>query len=86
MKNSNSGIRVFAVNNYKVQSRFDIYLEFPGGRREWLMMHRRNGLLYNKLKNGVRLQELKELSGRDRNNFKYILRVIDEYLADEEVA
>lgn len=85
MKNPDKGVRVIAVNNYKVESRFDIYLEFSG-KREWLMMHRHNGFLYNRLKNGMTLGEIRRLTGRERRGFKYLLAVIDEYLEDREAA
>ena len=81
MKGQENRIKVFAVNNYKVESRFDIYLEFSG-RREWLMMHRHSGILYNLLRNGVTLGELRRFKGRDQNRVQYLIRVIDEYLED----
>lgn len=85
MKNPDRGIRVFAVNNTKVQSKFDIYLEFSG-KREWLMIHRHNGFLYGMLKDGVSLAELRRATGRTRNQLKYLLQVIDEYLEEMRVA
>ena len=85
MKNSERSIRVIAVNNYSVESKFDIYLEFSG-KREWLMMHRHNGILYNMLKHGVSIGELKRFNGRDKGRVQYLLRVIDEYLEDRESA
>lgn len=81
MKNSDRGIRVFAVNNYKVSNKFDIYLDFSG-QREWLMMHRHNGAIFNILKDGIQLSELRRFTGRDRKLVRYLLTVIDEYLED----
>ena len=85
MKNPERSIRVIAVNNYKVESKFDIYLEFSG-QREWLMMHRHSGLLFSLLRNGVSLAELRRIRGRDQKIVKYLLKVIDEYLEEEKSA
>ena len=85
MKNPDRGVRVIAVNNYSVVSRFDIYLEFSG-KREWLMMHRHNGILYGMLRNGISLGELRRFSGRDRERVQHLVRVIDEYLEDLKTA
>lgn len=81
MKNPDRGVRVIAVNNDKVYSKFDIYLEFSG-HREWLMMHRHNGILFNILKHGISLGELRRFKGRDQSRVQYLIKVIDEYLAD----
>ena len=85
MKNPERSIRVIAVNNYKVESKFDIYLEFSG-QREWLMMHRHSGLLFGLLRNGASLAELRRIRGRDQKIVKYLLKVIDEYLEEEKSA
>lgn len=85
MKNPERSIRVIAVNNYKVESKFDIYLDFSG-QREWLMMHRHSGLLFNLLRNGITLAELRRIRGRDQKIIKYLLKVIDEYLEEEKSA
>lgn len=85
MKNPERSIRVIAVNNYKVESKFDIYLDFSG-QREWLMMHRHSGLLFGLLRNGVSLAELRRIRGRDQKIVKYLLKVIDEYLEEEKSA
>jgi hypothetical protein len=84
LKNENR-IRVYAVNNYKVEFRFDIYLEFSG-KREWLMSHRRNGILFNMLKHGIPLGELRRMSGWQKRHVEYLLKVIDEYLEEEKSA
>ena len=81
MKRADNRIRVIAVNNYKVESRFDIYLEFSG-QREWLMMHRHNGFLYRLLHDSISLSELRRLKGREQRQIQYLLKVIDEYLED----
>ena len=94
MKNEYNKIKVIAVNN-KAKSGFDIYLEFSG-RREYLMPHRHNAILYNILKNGISLRELK--SGRPykicsrvqaghtavkhEGNLAHIIRTVDWYLED----
>ena len=86
MKNPDRGIRVFAVNNYKVRSRFDIYLEFSG-QREWLMSHRHNGYLFKLLERGISLGDLRRFGGRrEQSRVQYLLRVIDEYLEEEKSA
>lgn len=74
-------IRVIAANNYK-KGGFDIYLDFSG-RREYLMRHRHNGVIYNMIGNGVRLEDLKRKTGREKRALKYLLEVIDEYLEEE---
>lgn len=85
MKNPDRGVRVVAINNDKVYSKFDIYLEFSG-RREWLMIHRHNGILFKILQHGISLGELRRLKGREQGRVQYLLRVIDEYLSDIQVA
>lgn len=85
MKNPDRGVRVIAVNNYNFESRFDIYLEFSG-KREWLMVHRHNGILYRMLRNGISLAELRKISGRDKGRVQYLIRVIDEYLDELKTA
>lgn len=84
MARNENRILVYAVNNDKVHSKFDIYLEFSG-HREWLIIHRHNGWLYNLMRNGISLSELRRATGRDRRNLKYLLSVIDEFL-DEEMS
>lgn len=85
MKNPDRGIRVFATNNERVPNKFDIYIEYAG-RREWLMMHRHSGILFPMLKNGITLAELRKISGLNKDRVKYLIRVIDEYLAEEMTA
>lgn len=64
MKNNNvsRNIRVVAENNGTVDG-FNIYLDFSG-QREFLMFHRHNGLLYELLKDGIRLDDLGRLEPR----------------------
>ena len=50
-------IKVFAVNDGNNPG-FSIILEFSG-QREFLLHHKHNGLLYNLLKDGIRLEELR---------------------------
>ena len=85
MKKQENSIRVIAVNNPKVHSKFDIYLDFSG-QLEWLMMHRHNGILYGILRNGVPLRELRRLKGYRMNHVRYLLKVIDEYLEELQSA
>lgn len=82
MKNQERRIKVVAVNNYKVESKFDIYLEFSG-HREWLMMHRHSGILYGILKDGISLNELRRIRGQNQKRVQYLIKVIDEYLSEE---
>ena len=85
MKNPDRGVRVIAVNNEKVHSKFDIYLDFSG-QRDWLMMYRHNGIIYNILKDGITLSELRRFKGRDRDKFQHIVRAIDDYIKYERGA
>ena len=64
MKSINSNVRLIAVNR-DCRPGFNIYLEFSG-QREYLMSHRHNGLLYNMLKDGVRLADLQRLRGNKK--------------------
>jgi len=84
MCNKEGNIKVVGVNNYK-QSGFDIYLNFSG-RRELLMWHRHNGLLYDILRNGIRLNDLRRLPTHKYKGLRYLLMVIDEYLNEEAYA
>ena len=79
MKNPNRKIKVYAVNNNKLDSMFDIYLE-TAGKREWLMVHRHNGLVFNLLRNGVSLDELKKMKKESAERVRHIIKVVDEYL------
>lgn len=82
MSNPDRGVRVFAKNNDKIHGKFDIYLDFSG-QHEWLMLYRHNGIIFNILKDGVPLADLRRFKGRDRDKFKHIIRVIDEYIKYE---
>ena len=59
-----TNVRVFAKNNDNREG-FNIYLDFSG-RHEFLMFHRHDGLLYNLLKDGQSIRQL-----RDFNPQKY---------------
>ena len=85
MKNPDRGIRVIALNNENVHSKFDIYLDFSG-HREWLMICRHNGILFSLLKNGVSLGDLRRVKGRDRERIQRIVKVADEYIKIERSA
>ena len=74
---------------------FNIILDMSG-KREFLMYHRHNGLLYQLLENGIRLEELsrwkptKQASRREQqaqtkvfNMKSYLLKVIDHFLTEE---
>ena len=56
MKNINRNIRVVAENT-DCSPGFNIYLDFSG-QREFLMFHRRNGLLYSLLRDGICVGDL----------------------------
>lgn len=57
MKNGNRNIRVLAENS-EGRDGLNIYLDFSG-QREYLMFHRHSGFLYNLLKDGVPLVDLR---------------------------
>lgn len=57
MKNMKESVRILAENRGSVHG-FDVWLDFSG-RREYLVFHRHNGLLYEALKDGVSLAELR---------------------------
>lgn len=59
MKTNENSIRVYAVNNRNYEG-FNIFLEFSG-QTEFLMFHRHNGLLYNLLKDGKTIGDLRRL-------------------------
>ena len=100
MKKEDRNIRV-RVESEKGRSGFHIYLDFSG-QREYLMYHRHNGLLYNRLKgDGVRLSDLRrwkpfadhccKKEEKDRfdklwNMTQYLLAVIDDYLQERKEA
>lgn len=89
-------ISVIAENNGKL-SGFNIFLDFSG-KREYLVTHRHNGLIYNILKDGIQLDDLRrgDLSARGghrinrisadeiQKSIRHLLTVIDEYLAERE--
>ncbi|MCR5518475.1 MAG: hypothetical protein K6F17_07890 [Lachnospiraceae bacterium] len=57
MKEQSKNVRVL-VENREGEAGFNIYLEFSG-RREYLMTHRRSGLLYGLLKDGASLSDMR---------------------------
>lgn len=85
MKNPEKSVKVVAVNNYKVHSMFDIYLMIDG-KREWLMSHRHNGVLFKMLEGGVKVNELRNAKGWRKDQVRYLLKVIDGYLKEEAIA
>lgn len=78
------GVMVVAENNGSARG-FNIYLDFSG-QREFLMWHRHNGFLFNLLRHGRRVSDLRRLSGRERREMRYLMVVIDEYLQEEKSA
>ena len=72
MKNMNANVWLVVENRYR-QDGFNIYLDFSG-RREYLMSHRHNGLLYNMLKDGMRLTDLQRLRGNKALSAKFYRR------------
>lgn len=95
-KNSVRNTRIIAENN-EGKDGFHIFLEFSG-RREYLMTHRHNGLLYNYLKDGVDLDDLRRLTpgkiGRDvtgkygagqlYEKVRHLIAIIDAYINERE--
>ena len=57
MKRYSRDTLVFAENNGN-QSGFNVYLEFSG-KREYIFTHRHNGVMYNMLKDGICIGDLK---------------------------
>ena len=86
MKQNN--IRVIA-EDYGNDPGFLIYIDFSG-QRECLMYHRRNGLLYKELKDGMSLGAMKrwkpDYSRRSSTKLERMMehlnKVVDEYLAE----
>lgn len=74
MKKESRLIKVIAKNNENTHG-FDICLIYHG-RQEYLLSHRHNGLLFNLLKDGIHLDELRlwrpteVYRGRDRRSRK----------------
>ncbi len=86
-------VRVLAENN-KNRSGLNIYLVYSG-KREFLMFHRRNGLLYTMLKDGVSIEEWRRMKtwkphcgirrGRSRSQqeesvIRHLNEVIEDYM------
>lgn len=55
-----TNVRVFAKNNEN-RDGFNIYVDFSG-QHEFLMFHRHDGLLYNMLKDGQTIRQLRDYS------------------------
>ena len=97
-KNTQSvrNLRIFAENN-EGKDGFHIILEFSG-QREYLMSHRHNGLLYNYLKDGVDMADVRRLTpgkigkdvagkdgaGRLYEKVHHLVAVIDSYMIERE--
>ena len=87
-------LRIIAENNAGKDG-FNIILEFSG-QREYLMTHRHNGLLYNYLKDGVDVADVRRLTpgkiGKDvtgkygagqlYEKVHYLVAVIDSYMLE----
>ncbi len=63
MKRKSRNVRVL-VENRLGSGGLNIYLDFSG-RREYLMTHRRSGLLYGLLKDGTSLDEMRRWKPAD---------------------
>lgn len=84
--------RIIAVTNSKT-SGFNVYLD-SSGQREYSFTHRRNGQLYNLLKTGVSVSDLrrwspKQIIGKTKSRHTYdviqhLLRVVDDYILEKE--
>ena len=92
----NNNIRV-VTENRNGESGFNIYLDFSG-KKEYLMGHRHNGLLYDFLKDGISVNEMKRWrptgtvrkknrssgnhSMRLQNMVEHLILVVDEYMLE----
>lgn len=63
MMRKENNIRIIAENR-KNDIGFNIYIELSG-QREYLMSHRHNGMLFNVLKDGIYLNELRRWKPND---------------------
>ena len=59
MKEATRNVRIFAENAEATHG-FNIFLDFSG-QREFLMFHRHNGLAYNLLKDGIKVDDLQRI-------------------------
>ncbi len=84
-----NNIKVVAENAGQEHG-FNIFIDFSG-QREYLMYHRHNGLLYNELKNGKSLGDMKRWKAnnyRGRRSMKlermmdHLNKVVDNYLVE----
>ena len=89
-------IRIIAENTEHSEG-FNIYLDFSG-QREYLIFHRRNGRLYNLLKDGVAVADMKRWSPANVGSYRvgrtgsaqiydivhHLISVVDSYMIDRE--
>lgn len=64
MKNENINTRIIAENNGN-RDGFNIFIEFSG-QREFLMFHRHNSILFNALKDGISLYDVRSIDFRKK--------------------
>jgi len=65
---SRKNLSLFAENR-RNKSGFDIYLGYPGGKKEYIRSNRHNGLLFGIMKDGVKVEDLNRwLIGSGRLN------------------
>ena len=88
-----NNVKVIAENNGNNPG-FLIFIDFSG-HRECLMHHRHSGLLYNELKDGMNLGEMKRWKANHskwRSSTKlermmdHLNKVVDEYLTEKAAA
>jgi len=81
-------VKIHAVND-GANDGFNIFVDFSG-RREFLMHHRHNGLLYAILKDGIRLEALRRwrpdnyYSAQLERMVAYLLREIESHIKSRE--
>lgn len=89
-------IRIIA-ENAKLKDGFNIYLDFSG-QKEYLIYHRNNGRLYNLLKDGVAVADMKRWSPAKIGSYRtkktgaaqiydtvhHLISVIDSYMIERE--
>lgn len=85
----NRNIRVIAENNNGRLPGFNVYLDLSG-QREYIFTHRRNGQLYNLLKNGIPISQLKRLTPKQigvktgststYDKVRHLLCVVEDYI------
>lgn len=96
MKKGDKNVRVI-VENTGNKSGFDVFLDYSGNR-EYVMHHRHNGLVYELLKDGVVLDDLRRwkmssiYKGHARKSFgtkrhksiSHLINVIEDYIAERD--